>query len=244
MPSISCILPVYNGARFLRQAIESVLSQDPAPEQLIVVDDGSTDASGEIARSFGPPVTVLRQDNAGPAAARNRGLAIATGDFVCFQDADDIWVAGKLARQLACFAADPTLDLCYGHLQNFWEPELSEFAARVKDHMIAQPTPSHGPPLLLAQRSAFDRVGFFDESIRIGEDTDWHFRARETGLKWSLLPDVLLLRRRHGNNLTANWEQTRLQSLDLLRRSLARRRSAGTDQPPPAGEAQNRGDTE
>lgn len=226
-PAISCILPVYNGARYLAEAIESVLTQDPAPVELIVVDDGSTDDSGAIAERYAPWARVIRQENAGPAAARNRALSLVSGEFIAFQDADDIWVPGKLAIQLRRFAERPELSLCFGHLQNFWEPGLQEFAERVRDHMIARPMVGHGPPVLLARRSAFDIVGPYDESLRLGEDTDWFVRARERGLHWEVLPDVLLHRRRHGRNLTASWESTHTQNLEIFKRAIARRRAAG-----------------
>lgn len=223
-PTASCILPVYNGARFLREAIESVLAQVPVPDEFIIIDDGSTDGSGEIARGFAPRVRVITQENAGPSAARNRGLAVATGEFICFQDADDLWAAGKLQRQLSCFRKDPDLFLCYAHALNFWEPELKAFADRVRDHAVGKPRPSHAPPLLLARREAFDIVGPFDESLHRGEDTDWHLRAREAGLKWELLPDVLVHRRRHGGNLTANWGAGDPIMLERLHASITRRR--------------------
>jgi len=226
-PTISCILPVYNGARYLAEAIESVATQDPAPVELIIVDDGSTDDSAAIAGRYAPWARVIRQENAGPAAARNRALALVSGEFIAFQDADDIWVPGKLTIQLRRFAERPELSLCFGHLQNFWEPALKEFAERVQDHMIAKPMVGHGPPVLLARRSAFDIVGPYDESLRLGEDTDWFVRAREHGLHWEVLPDVLLHRRRHGLNLTASWEATRTQNLEIFKRAVARRRAAG-----------------
>jgi glycosyltransferase involved in cell wall biosynthesis len=97
--TITAIIPVHNGERHLAEAIQSVLAQTLPPGEIIVVDDGSTDASAAIAQSFGAPVRVLAQPNLGPAAARNLGLAHATGDLLAFLDADDLWTPNKLARQ-------------------------------------------------------------------------------------------------------------------------------------------------
>ena len=122
---ISCVIPCYNGERFLGAALDSVIAQTLPPAEIIVVDDGSTDGStADVAANYGSRVTYLRQDNAGPAAARNRGLACARGDFVAFLDADDLWHQDKLARQAVRFEARPELDISVTHLRAFWEFEV------------------------------------------------------------------------------------------------------------------------
>ena len=226
-PLVSCIIPVYNGERFLREALDSVFTQTWRPIDVIVVDDGSTDATPEVLAQYPHPIRILQQANAGPARARNQGLTAAKGDFIAFQDADDLWVPHKLTCQMERFLARPELELCVGHLQNFWEPELREAEERLKNHELARPRPAWGPPLMLARRSLFDRVGYFNESLRIGEDTDWQFRAREKGVIWEMLADVLVLRRRHGRNLTANWAAGHGGLAAMLKRSLDRRRDPG-----------------
>jgi len=104
---ISVIIPAYNVEAFLGEAIESVLNQTHPVDEVIVVDDGSTDRTADIAESFGTPVYVLRQDNAGPSAARNHALDHAAGDFIAFLDADDLWEPQKLERQIAYLTAHP-----------------------------------------------------------------------------------------------------------------------------------------
>lgn len=93
---VSVIIPVYNGERYLRTAIESVLAQNVCPIEIIVVDDGSTDASQTVAREFMPMVQVITQSNRGASVARNRGVALAHGEILAFLDADDLWLADKL----------------------------------------------------------------------------------------------------------------------------------------------------
>ena len=104
-PTVSVVIPCYNGAAFLRETLDSVLAQTHAPLEVIVVDDGSTDDSAAIAESYGPPVRVIRQRNQGESVARNRGIDEARGDWIAFIDSDDVWKPGKLERQLA--AAQP-----------------------------------------------------------------------------------------------------------------------------------------
>ena len=125
MPSlISCIVPVYNGERYLKEALDSILTQSYRPLEIIVVDDGSTDGTAEVVAGYGERVRYVWQSNAGPWIARNLGLSATQGEFISFLDADDLWHAEKLARQMARFEARPELDLCVTHLQNFWIPEL------------------------------------------------------------------------------------------------------------------------
>src|SRR5689334_9621809 len=141
LPLVSCVVPVYNGERYLAEALDSILAQTHRPLQAIVADDGSTDGTAAVAAAYGDRVLVLRQANAGPAAARNLGLAAARGEYVAFLDADDLWHPRKLERQLARFRARPQLDYCVSLMQNFWMPELAEEAARYRAHRRGQPFP-------------------------------------------------------------------------------------------------------
>src|SRR5438045_3634651 len=136
---VSCIVPVYNGEPYLREAIKSILAQTHRPIELIVVDDGSTDGTAEIVRVFIDHVKYVCQFNAGAAAARNRGIGLACGEFVAFNDADDLWHEEKLERQLARFRVRPELAYCVTHCQNFWVPELEEEAQRYRNHRISLP---------------------------------------------------------------------------------------------------------
>ena len=111
-PGISLIIPVYNASRYLREAIDSVLNQTVKPRQFIIVDDGSTDDSLEIARGYGAALTIIAQANLGTAAARNRGLAEAGEPLIAFLDNDDRFVPDKLHRQLRCLAEHPEAMLC------------------------------------------------------------------------------------------------------------------------------------
>src|SRR5580692_1468311 len=109
---LSCVVPCYNSEPFLAAAIDSILAQEHRPLEIIVVDDGSTDASAEIAERYGEPVSLIRQSNRGPGAARNRGILAATGQYLCFLDADDLYRPGKLTAQLAELEAHPEAELC------------------------------------------------------------------------------------------------------------------------------------
>jgi glycosyltransferase involved in cell wall biosynthesis len=222
---VSCIVPVYNCEAYLAESIESILAQPHRPIEVIVVDDGSTDRTAEVIRGFGDRVRGLTQPNAGPAVARNTGLAAARGTFIAFNDSDDLWVSGKLATQMALLEARPELDFCVGHVQNFWVEEMRDEADRYKGHRRSEPIAGWVTPTLLARRSAFERVGAMNATLGHGDSADWFLRARESGLRGELLPDVLLRRRIHANNrsrITAT--QSRDEFLALLKRNKDRRK--------------------
>lgn len=218
---VSCIVPVYNGARFLGEGLDSILAQTHRDLEIIVVDDGSTDGSGDVARGFGDPVTVVRQDNAGPAAARNRGVAEATGDFVAFLDADDLWVETKLERQLARFQARPELGYSVTLTQNFWEDEVAEERERMTGHARSRPIPGYVTLTLLTPRSWMQRVGGFDTGLAHGDAADWFRRADAAGAVGELLDEVLARRRLHRDNRSRRMaEGSRNEFLAMLKRKL------------------------
>jgi glycosyltransferase involved in cell wall biosynthesis len=208
MPTISCIIPVYNQAEYLGEALDSVLRQTVAPTEVIVVDDGSTDAIDMALRPYRDQVRVLQQANRGPAVARNAGIRIATGEWLSFLDGDDVWDPTKLERQLAAFAMDPRLDYCLTFVRHFWQPESAdrERELRALNHAITRDGPGFTFQTLLVRAATFARVGALDEALRIGEDTDWFARARAMGLRRRIMDAVLVHRRMHERNLSYGCE--------------------------------------
>jgi glycosyltransferase involved in cell wall biosynthesis len=222
---VSCIVPVFNGERYLAEALDSILKQSYEPLEIIVADDGSTDGTREVVQRYGTRVRYLHQFNAGPVVARNLGLGAATGEFVAFLDADDLWHAEKLARQMARFDTRPELDVCVAHVQNFWVPELREEEERFRTHRLSRPLPGYLTVTLLARRSLFEAVVPFNTALRHGDSADWFLRAAEHGAVIELLPDVLYYRRLHQTNrsrlLASN---SRDEFLKIVKASIDRRR--------------------
>jgi glycosyltransferase involved in cell wall biosynthesis len=195
------VIPVFNGERYLAEALDSVLSQTYSPIELVVVDDGSTDATPAIIAGFGSSIESVRQANAGPSAARNRGIEKARGQYIAFLDADDLWVANKTEKQLARLTSNPGAAISTALMQNFWTEDLKHEAERMKDTATARPQP--GPSqTLLARRDAFDRVGLFDPALRHRDTQDWITRARAVGLTFEHVAEVLVHRRLHSSNLS------------------------------------------
>jgi glycosyltransferase involved in cell wall biosynthesis len=216
------VIPVFNGERYLAEAIESVLAQTLPVFELIVVDDGSSDRTAEIARGFGKAVRYECQSNAGPAAAMNRGVALAAGPLVAFLSADDLWMPDKLAWQTAVLAEDHAVDMVFGHAQQFFSPELDE-ATRRTLRCPADPMPACAAGTLLTARDTFLRVGAFDERWRAGEFMDWYARATDLGLRDVLLPAVVLRRRVHGANHSTRTANLGATYARVLKATLDRR---------------------
>lgn len=230
---ISCIVPVFNGEDYIKETLDSIHAQTYRPIQVIVADDGSTDGTVDIVERYPLEVVYVRQENGGPASARNLGLSVATGEFVAFLDADDLWHPQKLERQIACFEACPELDYCVAHIQNFWISELEAEAERFKDHPRSKPVPAYTTHALLARRSLFEAIGEFDASLRHCDDTEWFLRAGDHGATGELLPDVLAYRRLHRTNRSRIFsDESRQEYLRLIKSRLDQRRAPEKEIPP------------
>jgi glycosyltransferase involved in cell wall biosynthesis len=219
------MIGAYNAAPYLGEAIESALSQDYEPIELIVVDDGSTDETADVARSFAQ-AKVIQQENGGNGSARNLAVENASGELYAFLDADDRFTPGKLSRQKAALDADPDLDMVFGHVREFFSPELDEETRASLRPPAPGPMPWTAPNLMLIRRGSFERVGPFSTAVRVGVTVDWFARAQEAGLRHTILPEVVLERRLHTQNNGLRERASRSQYLDVIRQAMERRRAA------------------
>jgi glycosyltransferase involved in cell wall biosynthesis len=194
-PLVSVIVPVYNGEAFLGATLESIFALDYTPTEVIVIDDGSEDKSAEIAASFEDAV-LLRQANAGPAAARNAGLARATGEFVALVDADDLIPPDKLNVQISYLLDHPHVACVLGRQEWINPPSWLE-PDKVHGDLGGIPLPS-----AVFRTAPLKELGGYDATFPTGEDMDLLIRMRERGLEIAVLPNVLLRRRFHGDNLS------------------------------------------
>ena len=222
---ISCIIAVYNGERFIKEALDSILEQSYPSLEVIVVDDGSTDKTRDLVTGYGARVVYVWQENGGPGAARNRGLDSATGEFVAFLDADDLWHPEKLMIQMRRFEERPELELCVAHAQNFWAQELEEEQEQFEGHRLSKPTPCYLTQAILARKNLFDKLGYFNTRFRHVHDSEWFVRASDQGIVTELLPDVLVYRRLHKDNRSRNMaDASRDEYLELMKASIDRKR--------------------
>lgn len=222
-PLVTAAIPVRDGEAYLAEAIESVLAQTRPCDQIVVVDNGSSDRSAEIARGFGPPVEVVAEPRAGIGIARNAAVRAARGDFIAFLDADDLWAPEKTRVQLEAFAARPELSLVFGHAQQFAGAALSE-VDRASLRLPAAPQPGAHTGAMMARREAIEAIGPWSEDMKIADGLGFLLRARELGLEQEMLPDVVMLRRVHGANHSIVNREERVEFARMLKRSLDRRR--------------------
>ena len=223
-PLVSVIIPTFNGAHFLPDAIASVLRQHYPALEIIVVDDASSDEIEVAVQALPVDVRFFRQEyNMGPAAARNRGIKDASGELIAFLDVDDMWTDNNLHTMADALMADPALDvaLAFGQLV-YPNPRTGE--------LVYMGSPDESFPYYIGcglyRREVFRRIGLFDESLRFGEDLDWYNRANETGLRIEVIRQVALLVRRHGGNMTHGKSLVELNKLRVFKKALDRRRAA------------------
>jgi glycosyltransferase involved in cell wall biosynthesis len=213
---VTAIVPTFNGAATLADAIASIRAQ-PVPVEIIVVDDGSTDDTPRIAANLG--VLVIRQDNAGPAAARNTGLLHAQSPYIAFIDDDDLWMPRRLQTQLHVLESNPHAHATIG--------SSAFVACDANGNAIGEPTEPHlfaNMGASLVRREAFARIGNFDPTLTGSEDVDWYLRLRDAGLGLIITKDLVQLVRRTGENMTRGKDLRDLDMHTVLKRSIARRR--------------------
>ena len=213
---VSVVMPVYNTEAFIGEAIASVLSQAGGHQvELFVVDDGSTDGSAAEVAKFDNVRFLRHETNRGIGTGRNTGLAEASGNYLAFLDADDVWPEGSLAARMDLLERDTACDAVAGRVVQFGEgrPDGEPEAGFLAGNTVVR-------------REAFDRVGNFDETLKVGEFLDWYARAVDAGLRFAQVEDVVLRRRVHGSNTMLRLGKEPLDYTRLLRSALARRRGA------------------
>lgn len=229
MKLVSIIVPVYNYEMYLAEAIRSTLDQSYSEREVIVVNDGSTDGSGEIAQGFGDAITYIHQDRGGNGAARNLGVSKSNGDYLSFLDADDRWHETKIEREVALLEADSQLDGVRSLVREFVSPELDE-----EERQRVRATHDVIPALMhygTMRRTAFEKIGGFTTDLQLAVGVDFSARWADLGLPAQLLEEVLVERRLHSSN---NWARESTRHTDLamaVKASLERRRKASKARP-------------
>jgi glycosyltransferase involved in cell wall biosynthesis len=222
-PLISVVIPAFNGEAFLEQAIQSALGQTWPRTEVVVVDDGSTDGSAEIAGSH--PVKLVRQENRGVASARNRGVDEAAGELLTFLDQDDLFRPEKLERQLEALLEQPDAAISSCRMRVQLEPGCA-MPRWIDPDLVGREVHAHHLGTMLVWRRAFDQVGPLDTHYRWGNDTDWFMRAREAGARIALVDEALYVYRVHESNESARAGLPVTQdTLSAVHASIRRRRS-------------------
>lgn len=203
---ISVIVPVYNGEELLNQCLDSVFNQSLSPYEVIVVDDGSKDDTRLIAEDY--DILYYHQINQGPGAAKNKGLHLATGDYICFLDHDDLWSKHKLEIQLKELLLNSEKIVigktCMTNLTGIQFGEIRYFSALGS---------------MMIDKDVFDTIGIFDTHLSTGEDFDWFKRCYEI-YRVTYIDELVLYYRRHEKNLTNDFQLNKQFMLSFIRSNL------------------------
>ena len=237
IPQVSIIIPCHNNANFLTESINSVLEQDYPNFEVIVIDDGSTDNSVELLKKFGNKIKLIQQENQGPAAARNAGLKAAKGEYIAFNDSDDLWLQGKLSAQINFMLKNPDISVCYSGWAN-WDGNNISTGEKLKLIDAAPALTKKSPEqegwmyfdllkesvihtiTAVIHRGVVDSVGMFDTAYRIGEDHDFWIRVSRKH-KIKKIDKVYALYRNNPNSITKK-VQDKNYSLLVLEDALQR----------------------
>lgn len=219
---ISVIIPVYNGEPYLAETIESVLAQSYRPIEVMIIDGGSQDGSAAIAQRYAGVRYFLQPDDSA-AEGRNHGAESAQGEYLAFLEADDLWSADKLERQMVALAQEPDVDAVFGCGVQFYSPELAD-DLKGKINCLTTPVATYHPNTMLIRRAAFWRVGLFNPEWQIADSLEWCVRAKQTGLRSLMLPEVVYRKRVHGANQGLTKSHHRQEYARVLKAALDHQR--------------------
>jgi glycosyltransferase involved in cell wall biosynthesis len=221
---VSIIVPVHNGEKFLSEALDSLLRQDYDEYEIIVVDDGSTDSTSAIARSYGSTIRFFQlPESKGPGYARNYAIRESKGAFLGFIDSDDMWTHNKLTAQLNYLKLNPWADFVISRMTPQLEGNQEWPFSLNSDHYL-----NDNVALLLSatliKKQSFLKVGWFDSQLATAEDVDWFTRASDIKLRRGVVDEVLLIKRIHSANVSLYSGNTNRDLFKALRRSVSRKK--------------------
>lgn len=214
MPLVSVVIPTYNSAAFLPQSIESVLQQTYDNFEVIVIDDGSTDNTEAVLADYKDKIRYIKKNNGGPSGARNLGIAEAKGEFIAFQDSDDLWLPEKLQLQMEYLTTHPEIAVLYTDLIQFNQQGVvsagleERYGSLPSGYIFEELLVNHAITLstIIVRRSCIDEIGVFDESLIGAEDYNFYLRLARK-FQFDFLNQALVHKRLHTNNLSDDLDQ-------------------------------------
>jgi hypothetical protein len=222
LPLVSVIVPVFNGEKFIPDAIDNIMSQNYPSIEIIIVNDGSTDDTEKVINRLSTDIRYFKQENGGPASARNKGIKEASGEYIAFLDVDDLWPKDNLKKLVKELSQEHSLDVVHGYAQLAMHNPVTD----VYDY---QGNPVEAFPFYIGaalyRKTVFNKAGLFDTALLFDEDTDWFQRAKGLNMNIKRFEDITLIVRRHGRNMTRNKDMIALNTLRVFKKTLDRTRA-------------------
>ena len=201
-PLISVMMPTYNNAKYIGQAIDSIYAQNYGNIEIIIVDDGSTDNTKEVVQQY-KDIKYFYIEHKGIPFARNVALENAKGEYIAFLDSDDYWLPNKLNTQMQYFKEHPDCEIVFTKYENFFENEYVKKKKRAIYEKNSEDKFKHYLPSSLVKKELFEKYGNFDENFKTGEDTEFVTRIKENKMNIEhFINNVFYRRRLHGKNIT------------------------------------------
>lgn len=229
---ITVIIPAHQAEKYLQETIESTLAQTAKPLEILVVDDGSTDKTNQIASGYNEVTLITHQTNRGLSNTLNTGIAKASQPWIAFLDADDLWLEDKLRKQweqLQAPSVDKENSMVFTHIEQFISPELSpdEQVSLNEEHRIMK---GIFKGTLLLHKKVLEKVGLFDPELAIGDFVDWYARSKENNIAEIMIPEVLARRRIHQSNMGQTLMNKRSDFAKIMLNSIRRRKQRANSQ--------------
>ena len=220
-PLISVMIPTYNNAKYIKQAIESIYVQNYYNIEIIVVDDGSTDNTKEIVQQY-KYIRYFYIDHKGISVARNTAIEKSRGEYIAFLDSDDYWLPNKLNTQIQYFNDNPDCKIVFTKYENFFEDEKLKTNKRAMHEKMMENFLKQYLPSSLIKKELFEKYGNFDENFSGVEDTEFLYRLLKRGVSVNhIIPFVFYVRRIHGRNVTLNYNKDTVKYITaILRKGL------------------------
>ncbi len=222
-PLISVMMPTYNNAKYIKQALESIYAQNYSNIEIIVVDDGSTDNTKEILQQY-KDIKYFYIEHKGISVARNTALENAKGEYIAFLDSDDYWLPNKLNTQMQYFKDHPDCEIVFTKYENFFEDEKLKTNKRAMHEKMMEKFLKQYLPSSIIKKELFEKYGNFDENFSGVEDTEFLYRLLKKGVSIShIIPEVFYIRRIHGQNVTLNYNQDTVKYITAILRKGVRK---------------------